>query len=164
MADTLRALRNYGSRKRYEHDYRGVNSRLDEIQAAMLGVKLRYLDAELRARRSVASAYLGGIRNPLIKLPVWDGGETHVWHLFVIESELRDQCQRHFESNGVQTLVHYPVPVHLQQAYSDLSDCSLPVSEKLSKSILSLPISPVMTSEEVQFVIETANSFKAEKS
>jgi dTDP-4-amino-4,6-dideoxygalactose transaminase len=112
LASTLKMLRNYGSEKRYIHDLQGQNSRLDEIQAAMLNVKLKYLDNEIAYRKAVAKKYIQGITNPLIKLPQPQSKDSHVWHLFVIRTEHRDNLQKYLANNGIQTLVHYPIPVH----------------------------------------------------
>lgn len=149
LGKTIRALGNYGSHKKYENLYRGVNSRLDEIQAAMLRVKLRYLDKEIEARRNVAEYYLSNIANSAIKLPVVGERESHVWHLFVVRSKQRDKLQNHLEGSGVQTLVHYPIPPHLQEAYGALFQDELPITEDIHKTILSLPIGPTITPEQM---------------
>lgn len=149
LAQTVRALGNYGSHRKYENLYQGVNSRLDEIQAAMLRVKLRYLDKEIEARRNVAEYYLSNIANSAIKLPVVGERESHVWHLFVVRSKQRDKLQNHLEGSGVQTLVHYPIPPHLQEAYGALFQDELPITEDIHKTILSLPIGPTITPEQM---------------
>lgn len=159
LAELLRSLRSYGSAVRYQHDHKGLNSRLDEVQAAMLSVKLRYLDQELEARRQVAKRYLQEINHPDITLPYGGLEAQHAWHLFVVKTEQRESLHRYLESKGVQCLVHYPIPVHKQTAYSELNQLHLPVSESLSGQILSLPISPVMTEDEVSYVIDSVNQY-----
>lgn len=160
LADTLKALRNYGSHKRYENLFQGVNSRLDEIQAAMLRVKLNYLDAETARRRSVANRYINEIINPLIKLPDWKSDEEHAFHLFVIQTEKRDNFQEYLKKNGIQSLIHYPIPPHKQQAYKSLSGYQLPITEAIHNTVLSLPISPVLEKDEIDKVIAVVNSYK----
>ena len=160
LADTLRALRNYGSHEKYKNIYQGVNSRLDEIQAAMLSVKLRHLDTEIMHRRKVANSYLKGINNPAIILPTHEG-DSHVWHVFVIRCEQRDALQAYLLDNGVQTLIHYPIPPHKQQAYKDWNELSCPVSAKIHLEVLSLPIGPTITDQEVDTVIKAVNAFNS---
>ncbi|MFB4393743.1 MULTISPECIES: DegT/DnrJ/EryC1/StrS family aminotransferase [unclassified Pseudomonas] len=159
LAKMVRGLGNYGSQRKYENEYQGVNSRLDEIQAAMLSVKLAHLDSEITARRSVAQTYLSAIKNSMVKLPYVNAPEQHVWHLFVIRSERRDALQRHLQDCGVQTLIHYPVPPHKQDAYSVYGNLSLPLTEAIHREVLSLPISPVMTAEEADTVVRAVNAF-----
>lgn len=159
LAQTLRALRNYGSHEKYKNLYQGANSRLDEIQAAMLSVKLRHLDIEVTHRRKVATSYLEGITNPAIILPSYEGND-HVWHVFVIRCEQRDALQKYLADNGVQTLIHYPIPPHKQQAYKEWNELSYPVSEKIHVELLSLPIGPVITDEQMRKVIKMVNQFK----
>lgn len=164
LAEVLLALRNYGSQKKYENIYQGVNSRLDEMQAAMLSVKLRYLDQEIRIRREIAQCYLDGIRNTLIELPLISTESaqsdlSHVWHLFVIRSKYRNQLQEFLSENGVQTLIHYPKPPHKQQAYTCWNDCCFPITEAIHDQVLSLPISPVMSTSEAERVVELCNQF-----
>ena len=164
LASTLRALSNYGSHKKYENLYQGVNSRLDEIQAAMLRVKLRHLDTEIAQRRKVAAAYIAGINNPAIVLPIKNSTlniqhyESHVWHLFVIRSEQRDALQTHLTGHEIQTLIHYPIPPHQQDAYKEWNAESYPVSEKIHQQVISLPISAVIEIEDVESIIEKANT------
>ncbi|MFC6204955.1 DegT/DnrJ/EryC1/StrS family aminotransferase [Psychrobacter urativorans] len=161
LADTLRALRNYGSHEKYKNIYQGVNSRLDEIQAAMLSVKLSHLDTEIMHRRKVANSYLEGINNPAIILPTHeDEDSSHVWHVFVIRCEQRDALQAYLADNGVQTLIHYPIPPHKQQAYKEWNDLSYPISELIHKHVLSLPIGPTLLLEDVKKVIQLCNEFK----
>lgn len=159
LANTLRALRNYGSHEKYKNIYQGVNSRLDEIQAAMLSVKLRHLNDETAHRREIAAKYIKGINNPVITLPSYKD-DSHVWHVFVIRSPQRDALQRYLEENGVQTLIHYPIPPHKQQAYSDWNELSYPISEKIHSEVLSLPIGPTLSFDDVDKVIKLCNSFK----
>jgi len=156
LAKTIRALGNYGSHKKYENLYQGVNSRLDEIQAAMLRVKLRHLDEEIESRREVAEYYLAHINNSKIQLPVVGCSESHVWHLFVVRSSMRAELQMHLAEHGVQTMIHYPVPPHQQQAYHEkfMPNYLLPITEKLSREVLSLPIGPLASRKSLQRVIE----------
>lgn len=160
LASTLRALRNYGSHEKYKNLFQGMNSRLDEIQAAMLNVKLNHLDDEIDHRRTVARAYLQGIKNPKIMLPSVLDENAHVWHVFVIRCENRDALQKYLAENGVQTLIHYPIPPHKQQAYKQWNSMGYPISEKIHAEVLSLPIGPVITDEQVHKVIEMVNQFK----
>jgi len=158
LAAQVRELGNYGSEQKYFNKTKGVNSRLDEVQAAILSVKLNYLDDENRRRRVIAKEYCERISNPNIHfLPV--GGLDHVYHLFVVRTAYRDQLSEFLAKNEVQTLIHYPVAPHKQIAYREFGSLHLPISELIHKEILSLPISPVMTSLEVDFVIKACNSF-----
>lgn len=159
LANVLMAIRNYGSHKKYENTYQGVNSRLDEIQAAMLRVKLRYLDVEIESRRQIAEAYISGIKTVKVKLPVYSSRENHVWHLFVIQCNERAKLAKHLTDNSVQSLIHYPIPPHKQLAYAELNDVSLSLTEKIHRNVLSLPISPLMTPEEVETVSLLINNF-----
>lgn len=159
LAQTLKALRNYGSHKKYENLYQGVNSRLDEIQAAMLRVKLQRLDEETSRRQEITRRYRDEINNPRVVLPKVKNEEEHVWHLFVVRCDQREALQDWLSQHDVQTLVHYPIPPHNQKAYSEFSHLSLPLSERLHQTVISLPISPVMTEEQINFIIETVNSF-----
>ena len=160
LANTISALRNYGSHEKYKNLYKGMNSRLDEIQAAMLRVKLRYLDKEIAARQAVAQAYLKGIKNPLVELPVVKDVNAHVWHLFVIKTTQREELANYLADNGVQTLIHYPTPPHQQDAYKEWEGSSFPISEQIHEQVLSIPISPVMSDEQVDIIISTCNAFK----
>ena len=159
LAHTLRALRNYGSHEKYKNLFQGVNSRLDEIQAAMLNVKLSHLDDEIAHRRKVANTYLKGINNPSITLPTHEG-DSHVWHVFVVRCERRDELQKYLAANGVQTLIHYPIPPHQQPAYKEWNDKIYPISESIHAEVLSLPIGPTMTMEDVNTVIQICNEFQ----
>ncbi|MFK8297320.1 DegT/DnrJ/EryC1/StrS family aminotransferase [Capnocytophaga cynodegmi] len=164
LYDMLKALRNYGSHQKYHNLVTGVNSRLDEIQAAMLSIKLKYLDKETAHRRKIANLYLKEIQNPLIKLPLKDVNaenySQHVWHLFVVRVENRERFQQYLTENGIQTLIHYPIPPHKQQAYKEWNSLSLPISEKIHDEVISLPMSPTQTLEETQRIIEICRSFK----
>lgn len=159
LAQVLRALGNYGSHKKYENLYQGVNSRLDEIQAAMLRVKLSHLDTEIVARRAVAKAYMEGISNPRITLPSWQNEESHVFHLFVIRTNQRTELQQHLLENGVQSLIHYPIPPHQQQAYSQWATQSYPMTEMIHDQVLSLPIGPTIMDKQIIQVVDACNSF-----
>ncbi|SFQ11122.1 dTDP-4-amino-4,6-dideoxygalactose transaminase [Geopseudomonas sagittaria] len=161
LATTLRALRNYGSHEKYKNLYQGVNSRLDEIQAAMLSVKLKYLDEQTARRREIARLYLEGIDNPAIQLPQCTNEEQHVWHLFVIRCEQRAALQQHLSECGVQTLIHYPLPPHQQQAYPQWNSMNRPLTERIHQEVLSLPIGPTLTVEDATLVIEACNQFRA---
>ena len=165
LAQTIRALGNYGSHKKYENLYQGINSRLDEMQAAMLRVKLRHLETEITKRRRVVKAYQEGITNKALVLPTQHcdsplTGENHVWHLFVIRCQQREALQQHLTERGIQTLIHYPIPPHHQQAYKEWSKQSYPLTEAVHQEVMSLPISPLMSEDDAQVVIAAVNSFK----
>jgi len=160
LAITIAALRNYGSHEKYKNLYKGINSRLDEIQAAMLRVKLLYLDKEIQARQAVAQAYLQGINHPLIELPVVGDINAHVWHLFVIKTTQREKLANYLTENGIQSLIHYPIPPHKQQAYSYWESYTFAISEALHKRVLSIPMSPILTSEQIEEVIAVCNAFE----
>lgn len=162
LADKVRSLGNYGSDYKYHHIYRGVNSRLDELQAAFLNVKLKYLDKWNRARQEIASRYLSGITNPLISLPVPSSDEyMHIYHVFAIRCEKRDELEAYLSEHGIGTVKHYPIPIHRQEAYEPLQipEGALPVAEEISRTILSIPMYYGMTEQEVRYVIETINGF-----
>ncbi|OCH37538.1 DegT/DnrJ/EryC1/StrS family aminotransferase [Aliivibrio fischeri] len=159
LANVLRALRNYGSHKKYENAYQGVNSRLDEIQAAMLRVKLKYLNDETSRRQEIANRYRKEITNPLIQLPKWEEDAQHVFHLFVIQTNKREELQQHLVEHGIQTVIHYPIPPHKQAAYGELNMTKLPLTEKIHQQVLSLPIAPTMDDESVNVVIKAINAF-----
>ncbi len=163
LAKLLRSLRNYGSERKYVNIHQGINSRLDEMQAAFLRVKLPQLDEQNAARRHIATRYLNEIRNPAIVLPTLRAEEkSHVWHLFVIRSEARNRLALHLQECGVQTAIHYPVPPHRQECYhEDLKGHVLPLTEALHDEVLSLPMSPALTDAQVEQVIEAANAFDA---
>lgn len=160
LAEVLYSLRNYGSKIKYKNEFIGVNSRLDELQAAILSVKLKYLDAETSLRRVVAKRYLSEIKNQSIILPECENDDSHVWHLFVVRTTSREKLQSHLTNYGIQTLIHYPIPPHKQVAYKEYNHITLPLTEKIHEEILSLPMGPYMTSEEVDAVISAMNSFK----
>lgn len=160
LATTARAIANYGSHKKYVNIYKGLNSRLDEIQAAALSVKLQYLDKENERRREIASRYIKEINNPTVKLPYITERESHVFHIFAILSPQRDKLQQHLLKAGIETIVHYPVPPHKQEAMHEFANLELPITERIHSEELSLPCNPSMTDEEVSHVIEAINSFK----
>jgi len=164
LADKLYAMRNYGSHVKYVNDIVGVNSRLDEVQAAALKVGLSHLDEGNEIRRKIAESYFLGIKNPLVQLPVTREGNYHVYHVFAIMSEYRDQLQKYLEDNGIHTLMHYPIPPHMQKCYEYLGhkEGDFPIAERYAKTLLSLPIYVGMTMEEVEYVINMINSFKVE--
>ncbi|MFH6963071.1 DegT/DnrJ/EryC1/StrS family aminotransferase [Flavobacterium plurextorum] len=159
LANVLFALRNYGSQQKYYNDYIGVNSRLDELQAGFLNLKLPNLDADNSKRRAIAKRYLSQIKNDKIILPDWDNSNNHVFHLFVVRTENRTDLQRYLTNNNIQTVIHYPVPPHKQNAFLEWNNLSFPITEKIHNEVLSLPISPVLTKEEVDFIIETLNQY-----
>lgn len=159
LYNILKALRNYGSHKKYENLYVGYNSRLDEIQAAMLRVKLPNLNRETEARRMIAEKYLASINNPFIELPFVTSAENHVWHLFVIKTTKREELAKYLHSRGVETLIHYPLPPHKQKAYAAWNNITLPLTEEIHNQVLSLPIDPNMTSEDIEQVINAVNEF-----
>lgn len=159
LAQTLRALRNYGSHEKYKNIYQGANSRLDEMQAAILSVKLRYLDAQTAQRRQLAHLYLQGIDNPAISLPLLHHEEQHVWHLFVIRCRQRDALQQHLMKQGVQTLVHYPIPPHQQAAYSSFNGRRYPITERIHDEVLSLPMGPHLQPESINEVVRCVQDF-----
>lgn len=160
LAKTLRALGNYGSHEKYKNLYRGVNSRLDEIQAAMLRVKLRYLDAETQHRRNIATLYRDKIRNNNVRLPHLEDENSHVWHLFVLRSKHRAELQEYLTNSGVQTLIHYPIPPHRQPAYKELETLQLPLTQQIHDEVLSLPISPAMSIADAEEVCGIINTFQ----
>jgi len=164
FADTVRTLANYGSKKKYQNIYKGLNSRLDEIQAAILRVKLPRLDYDNQRRRELAQHYLSNIKNPNLILPTNYYQQSihhtseHVWHLFVIRSQKRNELQLYLSENGIQTLIHYPIPPHKQGAYKEWTNLSFPITEQIHKEVISLPISPVMNNEEISYIIDSLNN------
>lgn len=160
LADCIRALANYGSQKKYVFKYKGKNSRLDEIHAAVLDVKLRHLDEDNAHRQKIAKYYYENIKNPLIQLPKRLNDENNVYHIFPILCGRRDELQQYLTANGVQTLIHYPIPPHKQECYKELNNLILPITEKIHQQELSLPISPVMVMEDAMTVVNIVNSFK----
>ena len=173
LAEKIKAIANYGSDRKYHHIYKGTNSRLDEIQAAVLDVKLKYLDSDNRRRREIAKYYCENIKNPKIILPVlntphpacghplpqWAMKKGHVWHVFAIRTDDRSRLQKYLESEEIQTNIHYPTPPHKQGAYNEWADMSLPISEEIHRTILSIPMSPVVTDLEVEKVVEVLNEY-----
>ncbi|GAA4321020.1 DegT/DnrJ/EryC1/StrS family aminotransferase [Pontixanthobacter gangjinensis] len=165
LAITLRSLANYGSREKYVNEYKGLNSRIDELQAAVLRIKLARLDEDNQRRREIANYYIENIHNKNIVLPEVRGQknltvlEEHVWHLFVIRSQSRDSLQNYLNKNNIQTLVHYPIAPHLQNAYKELNQQNYPITEKIHKEVLSLPLSPIMPKTEVKKVVAFLNKF-----
>ena len=162
LAKVIQSLRNYGSEVKYRNEYVGVNSRLDELQAAFLNVKLLNLDKENNIRKAIAKRYLSEIKNDKIILPTLSSRGTkqsHVFHLFVIRTEKRDELQQYLLENGIQTMIHYPIPPHKQKAFLAWNDLSFPITEKIHSEVLSLPISPVLTVEEVRFIISILNNY-----
>ena len=161
IAEKVRAIRNYGSLVKYENLYKGMNSRLDEIQAGILSVKLAYLEGDNEKRRQVANYYLKNIKNSAITLPkVMIGDEkSHVWHLFVIRCEKRDELKKYLLDSGVETVIHYPIPPHKQIAYKELENLNFPISEQIHREVLSLPISSVMTDEDMQVIVKIINEY-----
>lgn len=159
LAYAVRSLANYGSAKKYVFKYTGRNSRLDEIQAAILDVKLKHLDEDVHLRKEVAKKYLGGIKNPKIRLPQINDWDGHVFHIFTIFSDDRDSLQKYLTEKGIGTNIHYPIPPHKQECYKEWNDLSLPVTEKIHETELSIPMSPCLTDEEVQYVIDALNAW-----
>lgn len=159
LAKTLFSLRNYGSEKKYHNNFIGFNSRLDELQAAFLNVKLPHLDSDNNSRRTIAKRYLAEINNPKIVLPTIEILDNHVFHLFVIRTENRNQLQDYLLQNEIETVIHYPIPPHKQKALSSWNSLSFPITEKIHNEVLSLPISPIMSEAEVGFVIEILNKY-----
>lgn len=162
IADRVRSLGNYGSDYKYHHIYKGVNSRLDELQAAFLNVKLDKLDYWNEERRKIAEKYFAGITNPLVKLPLKsDDVFEHIYHVFVIRCKERDKLEEYLNSKGIGTVKHYPIPMHIQLAYKDLGigEGELPIAEEISRTVLSLPMYYGMTDEEIQYVVKNINEF-----
>lgn len=162
LAEVILALHNYGSKVKYENLYAGINSRLDELQAALLRVRLQHLDEENSKRGIVAEQYLSAINNPLISLPQVSSYGVHIWHIFAVrlKNGLRDNFRDYLASEGIQTVVHYPIPPHKQQAYKEMNHLNFPISEAIHNDVISLPMSPVMTEAEIQRVIEVCNAYR----
>ncbi len=159
LANKIRALANYGSDRKYHHIYKGTNSRLDEIQAAILSVKLPYLDGDNERRREIAKYYRENIINPKVILPKTYDEKAHVWHVFVVRVQNRSEFQQYLEQNGIQTIIHYPTAPHKQLAYKEYENLYLPITEKIHSEVISLPISPVLTDEEVKKTVEVINAW-----
>lgn len=161
LAETISALRNYGSKVKYENIYKGLNSRLDALQAACLNIKLQHLDVDNNRRKAIAKTYLENINNDYVKLPVVQDFDAHVFHLFVVRTSKRKELMDYLSEKGVHTLIHYPIPMHKQESMLEFKDSKLALCEMLANEVMSLPISPVMTDEEVGYVIEAINAFEA---
>ena len=159
LAKTIRSLSNYGSQTKYYNDYKGFNSRLDELQAAFLNCKLPYLADDNEKRRLIAKRYISEIKNEKIILPSWDFSNNHVFHVFVIRTKNRSHLQDYLTRNNIQTLIHYPLPPHKQKALVEFSHLSLPITEQIHEEVLSIPISPVMSDESATFVIKILNQY-----
>lgn len=159
LAQTIRYLGNYGSSKKYVFDYQGMNSRLDEIQAAILNVKLKYAKDEIKIRQAAAKYYIDNIKNPKIRIPEVKEWSSHVFHLFPIFTEKRDELQKYLSDSVIQTLIHYPIPPHKQKCYSELANLCLPITEKLHNEELSLPISQVIEQKEIEFIVAVLNKW-----
>lgn len=159
LYEKVKAIANYGSDYKYHHIYKGVNSRLDELQAAILDVKLAYLDEDNQRRREIAKYYRENIENPKIALPQTVDESSHVWHVFVVRCDCRIELQKYLEQNGIQTNIHYPTAPHKQGAYEEYAMNSYPITEAIHETVMSLPISPVMTMDEVKQVVEIVNKF-----
>ncbi|WP_370391778.1 DegT/DnrJ/EryC1/StrS family aminotransferase [uncultured Winogradskyella sp.] len=159
LYETIRLLRNYGSSEKYKNEVIGYNSRLDDIQAAFLRIKLKELDKDNEKRRTIAKRYLSEVHNSKVEMPFYDGSENHVFYAFVVKVEDRTGFMNFLETKGVSTLIHYPIPPHKQKALQRFSNLNLPITEEIHKSVVSLPISPVMTSEDVDTVIAVLNAY-----
>jgi len=159
LASAVRAIANYGSKEKYKNIYRGINSRLDEIQAAALLVKLNYLDKENDSRRRVAERYLEGIDNPKLAMPEGEYIANHVWHLFVVRTQNRAAFMDYLNENGIHTQIHYPTPIFQQPAYVDFMFLSKPITEKICAEVVSLPMASYLTTEEVDYIIEVVNRY-----
>lgn len=161
LAETIRAIANYGSQKKYVNIYKGVNSRLDEMQAAILSVKLQRLDADNEKRQNIAERYNAGINNPFVTLPEKGNSKEHVFHIYPIFCKERERLQQHLFEKGIETIIHYPIPPHKQKALKEFNNLELPITERIHNEELSLPCHPAMNEKEIQDVIEAVNSFKA---
>ena len=164
LADTFRTIANYGSSRKYVFDYCGRNSRLDEIQAAVLSVKLQYLDIDNNRRREIAMRYIKEVKNPLLKMPSEDYWQDNVFHIFPVLCEQRDRLQSYLADNGIQTVIHYPIPPHKQRCYASsdalvIPPSGLPITERIHREVLSLPCNPALTDEEVDYIISKLNDF-----
>lgn len=159
LANIVRTVANYGSMKKYVFKYIGRNSRLDELQAAVLNVKLKYLNEDIEIRKQVARYYVEHIANPIITTPVIRDWNSHVFHIFTIRTKKRDDLQKYLTDNGVQTIIHYPIPPHKQECYREWNHLSFPIAEKIHNEELSLPISPILTDEEVKTIVQLLNEW-----
>lgn len=160
LSKTVRAIANYGSQKKYVFKYCGRNSRLDEIQAAILDVKLKHLDEDIAIRKKIAEYYISHITNPEIITPVVKDWDAHVFHIFPIRCTRRDELQKYLTDNGVQTVIHYPIPPHKQECYKEWNHLSFPVTERIHNEELSLPMSPILTESEVGIIVDLLNAWK----
>lgn len=148
-------------KKKYIHELKGENSRLDEIQAGILNIKLKRLEADNKKRQAIAKKYSEEIQNPYLTLPQMPKNiEEHVWHIYPIRTKKRNQLQEYLKTKGIETIIHYPTPPHRQSAYSELSSLSLPITEKIHKEILSLPMSPILAEKEINYIIEAINTWQ----
>ena len=160
LANMCKTLSNYGSEKKYVHNYKGFNNRMDEIQAAVLNVKLNYIRLDNERRQEIAEYYVNNINNSRIICPILPKEQSnHVWHLFVVRCAHRDLLQTHLKDNGVESLIHYPIPIHQQNSYKNEVDSTFEITESLSKEILSIPVSPVMSDIEIEQVVNVLNAF-----
>ncbi|MBI2050351.1 MAG: DegT/DnrJ/EryC1/StrS family aminotransferase [Parcubacteria group bacterium] len=159
LAETLRALRNYGSHKKYYNQYQGMNSRLDELHAAILSIKLKYLDADNQKRRAIARQYAERIANQRLILPSTESDESHVWHLFVVRTKERDAFQEYLSTQGIGTIIHYPVSPHKQAAFADWATQQYPVSEAIHATAISIPLYPTLSREAIDTVIAACNRY-----
>ena len=159
LAEVLFSLRNYGSKVKYENEIMGVNSRLDELQAAFLNIKLHFLDAENESRRTIAKRYISEIKNDKIVLPTWDFSQNHVFHLFVVRTNNRLELQNYLKENGIETMIHYPIPPHKQKALANWNQLSFPITEKIHDEVLSIPLNSGLNDEEIQHIITVLNQY-----
>ncbi|MFR9165384.1 MAG: DegT/DnrJ/EryC1/StrS family aminotransferase [Dysgonomonas sp.] len=160
LANVIRSVANYGSVKKYVHEYKGINSRLDEIQAAILSVKLKYLDRDVQKRKDMAKKYSSNILNPKVILPKIKNEEEHSYHLYVIRTEERDRLKKYLSEKGIETQIHYPTPIHKQNAYKELQHLSFPLTEKICGEVLSLPLFLGMTDAEINYIIDAINEWQ----
>ena len=160
LYEKCKALANYGSDYKYHHIYKGINSRLDEIQAAILNVKLKYLEQDNEIRRSISKQYREQVDNSSIILPTVSSEESHVWHIFVVRTNNRGKLAEFLKERGIQTNIHYPIPPHQQKAYSEYEGDSYPITEQIHKQVLSIPINPVLSQQDVQYIITCLNQYK----
>ncbi len=159
LAQIIEKLRNYGSEVKYENDYIGINSRLDELQAAFLNVKLPDLHHDNSNRRSTASVYISNIKNPKIRLPFYSGHDDHVFHQFVVRTENRTLLAHYLKDNDIETMIHYPIPPHKQKAFRQWNHLTYPITEKIHAEVLSLPISPLLTADEIAKIVDVVNKY-----
>ena len=159
LAQVLYSIRNYGSKVKYENEIIGVNSRLDELQAAFLNIKLKQLDSENESRRKIAKRYLSEIKNDKIVLPNWDFSQNHVFHLFVIRTSNRMDLQKYLKENGIETMIHYPIPPHKQKALSSWNHLSFPITDKIHNEVLSIPLNSSLEDDEIQHIITILNKY-----